>query len=176
MLTRSRLQRGEGEFEEFNPEIGSRKGKMSSPKGEETTSSIPSEGEFLKAFMRMQAMVEELYQDRKKAEQEVPSHVEDKKDPEISDQVCYESLITIACEFMLTTSRLHRGEGELEEFDAEKLDNWIRQIEVYCRIQKFAKDNIKIQLVSLQLGGTALIWWESRSQEDISTKGKIVSS
>jgi hypothetical protein len=35
MLTRSRFQRGEGELEEFDPEIGSRRGMMSSPKGEE---------------------------------------------------------------------------------------------------------------------------------------------
>ena len=47
MLTRSRLHRGEEELEAFDREIGSRRGKMSSPKGEEATSSIPSEGEFL---------------------------------------------------------------------------------------------------------------------------------
>ena len=79
MLTRSRLQRGEGELEEFDLEIGSRRGKMSSPKGEEATSSIPSKGEFLKDFMRMQTMVEELYQNRKRGEQGGPSHVEGKK-------------------------------------------------------------------------------------------------
>jgi hypothetical protein len=62
------------------------------------------------------------------------------------------------------------------ELNAEKLDNWIRQIEVYCRIQKFTEDVVKIQLASLRLGGTALIWWESRSQEDLSTKVKIISS
>jgi hypothetical protein len=53
---------------------------MSSPKGEEAASSIPFEGEFLKAFMRMQTMVEELYQDRKKGEQGVPFHTEGKKE------------------------------------------------------------------------------------------------
>jgi hypothetical protein len=31
-------------------------------------------------------------------------------------------------------------------------------------------------LASLRLGGTALIWWEIRSQKDLATKGKIVSS
>jgi hypothetical protein len=34
MLTRSKIQRGEGELEEFDLEIGSRRGRMSSPKGE----------------------------------------------------------------------------------------------------------------------------------------------
>ena len=62
------------------------------------------------------------------------------------------------------------------QLNAEKLDNWIRQIEVYCRIQKFTEDHIKIQLDSLRLGGTVVIWWESRSQEDLSTKVKIISS
>ena len=46
MLRRSRLQCGEGELVEFDPEIGSRRGKTSSPKGEEVGSSIPSEGDF----------------------------------------------------------------------------------------------------------------------------------
>ena len=68
MLTRSRLHRGEGEFEDFYPEIGSRRGKMASPKGEEATFSIPFEEDFLKSFMRMQMMVEELYQYQKKGE------------------------------------------------------------------------------------------------------------
>ena len=30
------------------------------------------------------------------------------------------------------------------ELNAEKLDNWIRQIEFYCRIQKFTEENFKI--------------------------------
>ena len=30
------------------------------------------------------------------------------------------------------------------ELNAEKLENWIHQIEFYYRIQKFSKDNIKI--------------------------------
>ena len=43
------------------------------------------------------------------------------------------------------------------KLNAKKMDNWICQIEVYCMIQKFTEDSIKIQLASLQLGGTALI-------------------
>ena len=43
------------------------------------------------------------------------------------------------------------------ELNAYKLDNWIHQIEVYCRIQNFIEDNIKIQLDSLRIGGTSLI-------------------
>jgi hypothetical protein len=53
------------------------------------------------------------------------------------------------------------------EVNAEKLDNWIRQIEVYCRIQKIQNDETKIQLASLKLDSEALIWWESNTQEEM---------
>jgi hypothetical protein len=50
------------------------------------------------------------------------------------------------------------------EVNAEKLDNWIRQIEVYCRIQKIQDDETKIHLASLGLDSATLIWWESKTQ------------
>jgi hypothetical protein len=60
------------------------------------------------------------------------------------------------------------------EVNAEKLDNWIRHIEVYCRIQKIQDDETKIQLASLRLDSAALIWWESKTQEDMKKHGKIL--
>ena len=63
-----------------------------------------------------------------------------------------------------------------EEINAEKLDNWIRQLEVYCTIQKLQDDEAKIQLVSLRLEGAALIWWESKNQEDVKKHGKFLTS
>lgn len=45
------------------------------------------------------------------------------------------------------------------ESNAEKLNNWIRHIEVYCRIQQIVEDEVKILLASLWLGNTALVWW-----------------
>jgi hypothetical protein len=62
------------------------------------------------------------------------------------------------------------------EVNAEKLDNWIRQIEVYCRIQKIQDDETKIQLASLRLDSAALIWWESKTQEEMKKHGKILLS
>ena len=62
---------------------------------------------------------------------------------------------------------------ELPTYNAEKLDDWINQIEVYCRIQNLVDDQIKIQLSTFHLKGTALIWWESKTQEDLLTKGKL---
>ena len=46
---------------------------MTSPKAK-AASSIPSEGEFLKSFMRMQTIVAKLYQDQKRGEQCGPYH------------------------------------------------------------------------------------------------------
>jgi hypothetical protein len=62
------------------------------------------------------------------------------------------------------------------EINVEKLDNWVRQLEVYCRIQKIVDDTTKIHLASLRLGGTTLILWESKTQKDIKEKGQIISS
>jgi hypothetical protein len=62
------------------------------------------------------------------------------------------------------------------EVNAERLDNWIRQIEVYCRIQKIQDDETKIQLASLILESATLIWWESKTREDMKKHGKILTS
>jgi hypothetical protein len=62
------------------------------------------------------------------------------------------------------------------EVNAEKLDNWICQIEVYCRIQKIQVDENKIHLASLRLDSATLIWWESKIQEDMKKHGKILTS
>jgi len=38
-------------------------------------------------------------------------------------------------------------------------------LEVYCIIQNLQEDDIKIQLASLRMEGTTLVWWESKTQE-----------
>ena len=69
---------------------------------------------------------------------------------------------------------------ELPMYDREmkpkKLDNWVKQLEVYCRIQNITDDKTKIQLATLRMGGTALIWWESKTQIDLKCKGKFITS
>jgi hypothetical protein len=35
------------------------------------------------------------------------------------------------------------------ELNAEKLDHWIKQIEVYCRVQKIVDEEAKVQLATL---------------------------
>jgi hypothetical protein len=62
------------------------------------------------------------------------------------------------------------------EVNDEKLDNWIRQIEVYYMIQSIKYDETKIQLASLRLDSATLIWWEAKTQEDMKNHGKVLSS
>ena len=59
------------------------------------------------------------------------------------------------------------------EVNAEKLDNWIRQLEVYLRIQNMHDDATKIQLASLRRDGAALVWWEAKTKEEIKKFGKV---
>ena len=59
------------------------------------------------------------------------------------------------------------------ELNAEKLDDWIQQVEVYCRVQNLLDDVDRIQLATLRLGGTALTWWESKAKEEVSQHGRV---
>ena len=59
------------------------------------------------------------------------------------------------------------------EVNAEKLDNWIRQLEVYLRIQNMHDDANKIQLASLRMDGATLVWWEAKTKEEIKKFGKV---
>jgi hypothetical protein len=57
----------------------------------------------------------------------------------------------------------------------EKLDNWIRQVEVYCHVQHIDEEEVKVQLASLRLEGTALVWLEIKHR-DKSKCGNLLSS
>ena len=43
------------------------------------------------------------------------------------------------------------------EFNVERLENWVRQMEVYCSVQKIKDEATQIKLASLRLAGTTLI-------------------
>ena len=62
------------------------------------------------------------------------------------------------------------------EVNAEKLDNWIRQLEVYLKIQNLQDDDTKIQLASLRMEGATLVWWEAKTKEEIKKHGNIILS
>ena len=62
------------------------------------------------------------------------------------------------------------------EVNVEKLYNWVRQIEVYCRIQRIKDDETMIQIDSLRLDSETLILWEAKTLEDIKKIGNIITS
>ena len=57
----------------------------------------------------------------------------------------------------------------------EKIDKWIQQVEVYFRVQHIDEEEVEVQLASLWLDGTTLVWWE-RKLQDISKCGNLLSS
>ena len=61
------------------------------------------------------------------------------------------------------------------EVNAEKLDNWVHQLEVYCKTQRIKDDETKIKLGSLRLESASLAWWEAKTQKDIKKRGKVVT-
>jgi hypothetical protein len=62
------------------------------------------------------------------------------------------------------------------EVNAEKLDNWVRQMEVYCSVQQINDEATKIKLASLRLAGTTLIWWQSKLQHGTQQIGNVFPS
>ena len=62
------------------------------------------------------------------------------------------------------------------EVNAERLDNWVRQMEVYYSVQKIKDEATQIKLASLRLVGTALIWWQSKLQNGAQQVGNVFPS
>jgi hypothetical protein len=61
------------------------------------------------------------------------------------------------------------------DVNPKNLDNWIRHVEVYFHVQHIDEEGFKVELASLRLEGTALVWWE-RKLRDRSKCGNIISS
>ena len=113
----------------------------------------------------MQTMVEELYYDQKRGEQGGPFHTESKQEGcgEEPPKIPPSSVSYLDGSLHSPFEKQKKFDGKIDfnmpqlkldikfelpiyngELNAEKLDDWIHQIEVYCRIQKFTEDNIKI--------------------------------
>ena len=185
MLTRSKLKLGEGESVETNPEIG----RVYPQKKMSEEGSVGPDPQFIDSFLAMRSMVEEMYRDfRKHKDEDSLGSKQDKGEeesllhdhskgkakeenflapPNSPEHKNKTSLIKLDLKFDLPIY-----DGEL---NAEKLDNWIRQIDVHCKVQSIDSDKRKIQLASLCLGGIALVWWEGRTQTDMKKHGKILS-
>ena len=173
MLTRSKLKLGEGELVETNPKIG----RIYPQKTMSEEGSMGPNRQFIDSFLAIKSMVEEMYRDFRKHKDEYSSgtkqdkgedesHVHDHSKgkgkgenfltpPNSPEHKKKTSLIKLDVKFDLPIY-----DGEL---NAKKLDNQIRQIDVYCKVQSIDSNKSKIQLASLRLGGTALVWWEGKT-------------
>jgi hypothetical protein len=199
MLTRSNHKQGEGTLNNFNLDFlcASRRKKMA-----EEDKCDEKEKNFQMVFYRMSEMVERMdgdYEKRmKNKENKKEAHEDDASsvnqgaggDPpeppsspssssssssEYSHNSHHSShkasfkkpLLKLDVKFVLP---MFNGDANLE-----KLDNWIREVEVYCCFHHIDEEEVKVQLASLRLEGTALIWWESKLQ-GISKCGNLLSS
>jgi hypothetical protein len=199
MLTRAKHKQGEVNIKTFNPKVGcaSRRKKI-----EEEDKHDEQEKKFHMVFYLMTKMVEKMYGDhekrmkRKGKKKEAPPDYDasvnqgargDPPEPPSSPSSCSsysfehshhsqhsnhkasfkKPLLNIDIKFALP---MFKGDA-----NPEKLDNWIRQVEVYCHVQHIDEDEVKVKLTSLRLDGTALVWWE-RKLHDISKCSKLLSS
>ena len=158
---------------ETNPKIG----RVYPQKTMSEEGSVGPDPQFIDSFLAIRSMVEEMYKHFRKHKDEDSSG--SKKDKGEEESLLHdhskgngkeESFLTPpnipghkkkTCFIKLDVKfDLPIYDGEL---NAEKLDNWIRQIDVYCRVQSIDSDKRKIQLASLCLGGTTLVWWEGKT-------------
>jgi len=191
MLTRAKHKCGEGKLESYNPDIGSRsftlREEMDSPR---KIGPFESEDDFFNAFNQMKQMVEELYSERALWKGECFGQVKKEDDiPPSPPPSRTPSSPTSTGPYPSTShpSSLHKKIASRkpllnldvkfnmpmynDEPNAEKIYNWIWKMEVYYRVQKIDEDEVKLQLASLHLEVTTLIWWEG-----IQKSGNILSS
>jgi hypothetical protein len=144
------------------------RGEMATPR---KTNPFNFEEDFFEAFSLMKEMVEELYNERGQRRGEGTSQVKNEDDhpsqktsppsfllfspspshsPSLSRSPSphkkiapKKPLLKLDVKFDLP---MYNG-----ELNAERLDNWIRQIEVYCHVQQIDEEEVKIQLASLDL-------------------------
>jgi hypothetical protein len=170
-------------------EIGSRERISQSEKMASEEGISQNEREFQKNFFAMLEMVKVLYDDYlewkkplqgesskkdKSEEGEDPS-----KPPSSPPSSQYSSCSSSSSSSSNTTSTRkhshslkHEPDMQLLKIDvkfvfpmydgkvnAEKLDKWVRQMEIYFNVQQIRDEATKIRLASLRLEGTTLIWW-----------------
>jgi hypothetical protein len=160
MLTREKLQRGEGELVAENPLIGLRKRASHSEKMASEEGISQDEKEFRKTFHAMSEMVKVLYEDYLEQKRPVLGDSSKGKSEEEEDhpQIPPSPPSTPPSSPSSSSSsskynekkNVHKNKHEMPllkldvkfelpiydgEANAEKLDNWIRQMEVYYSVQ-----------------------------------------
>ena len=154
MITREKLHRGEGEFVEENPLIGLRKRTSQSKKMASEEGLSNEEKEFRNTFFAMSDMMKALYEDyleRKRPVLGESSKVKSEEgedppqSPTSSPSTSSSSLSSSSKSTARKHSHKHKNEMPLLKLDVkfelpmydgevnvERLDNWVRQMEIYC--------------------------------------------
>lgn len=144
MLTRSKLELGEGELVETNHEIE----RVYPQKKMSEEGSMGPDPQFIETFLAIKSMVEEMYEDfrkykvedsscSKQDKEEDESHFHDHskgKGKEESFVTPPNSPVHNKKEYLIKLDvkfDLPMYDGEL---NAENFNNWIRQIDFYCRV------------------------------------------
>jgi hypothetical protein len=188
MLTRENIHHGEGKIVEENPLIGLRKRTSQSDNMASEEGLSQDEKEFRKTFFVMSEVMKVLYDDylerkrpnlgessKGKSEGEDPPQT-----PPSPPSSPPSSPSSSSSSFKSTTKKhVHKHKNEMPflkvdvkfglpmydgEVIVERLDNWVRQMEVYCNVQQIKYEATQIKLALLGLVGTTLIWWQSKLQ------------
>jgi hypothetical protein len=159
MFTREKLSRSEGELVEGNPKIGSTKRTSQSKKMASEEGLSQNEREFQKTLFSMLEMVKVFYDDylERKRSIQGESSKQDKreegedppKSPPSPPSPPSSSSSSSTCSNSTARKHSHKHKHDMSllkldvkfvfpmydgEVNVEKLDNWVRQMEVYCNV------------------------------------------
>jgi hypothetical protein len=182
MLTRERLLHVEGDLVEENPLIGLIKRAYDTKKMASEEGLSQDEKEFRKDLFSMSEMMKILYEDyleRKKpvlGEYSKGKSEEGEDPPQIPPSPPSSPPSSSSSSSSSSKSNakkhVHKHKNEIPllkldvkfelpiydgEFNAERLKNWVRQMEVYSSVQQIKDEATQIKLASLRLTGIALI-------------------
>ena len=163
MLTINRLQIGEGMLQYFDPEVG----RAHQRRNMDDDARHEKELNFHKTLYTMADWVEKLFSRLEKLEK-ARDNASEGQGSRHGDNGGYPPPSPPVSEISSSSSHHHhRNSGNAsnkhffklnvkfylpmynDKSNAEKLNNWIRQLELYCRIQQILEDEAKIQLASL---------------------------
>jgi hypothetical protein len=201
MLTMENLQHGGGNIFVENPLIGLRNRASHSENMASEEGFSQDEKEFRKNFLAMSEMVKVLYEDYLERKRSVLGKYskgkseEEEDPPQIPPSPPSSPPSSPSSSSSSSKSNakkhVHKHNKEMPllkldvkfelpiydgEVNAEKLDNWVRQMEVYCSVQQIKDEATQIKLKTLRLAGTTLIWWQIKLQNITQQVGNVFPS
>jgi hypothetical protein len=201
MITREKIHCGEGKLVEENPLIGLREINSQSEKMALEEGLSQDEKEFRKTFFAMSEMMKVLYEDYLEhkrlnlGESSKGKNEEGEDPPQIppSPPSSPPSSPSSSSSSSKRTLRKHVHKHKQEipllkidvkfelpmydgEVNAERLDSWVRNMEVYCSVQQIKDEATHVKLASLRIAGTTLILWQNKLQNGTQQVGNVFPS